>query len=45
LAIAKLWVCAESTSLLFIFKAESPWSARSAFSSLSTASAQSERVA
>jgi hypothetical protein len=38
-----LWVWAESLSLLFSFKAESPWAARSALSSSSTALAQSER--
>jgi hypothetical protein len=39
-----LWVWAESLSLLFSFKAESPWAARSALSSSSTALAQSERA-
>jgi hypothetical protein len=43
--MATLWVCADETSLLFSFKAGSPWSARSALSSASAAVAQSDRVA
>jgi len=43
--MAKLWLCAADTSLLFILKARNPWFARSALSSASTACAHAELVA